>query len=430
MLERFFLLKNKYMPNGSYKSDLVTLTTGKIISQAVPILLIPLLTRLYTPVDFGVFAIFIAVIGILSFLTNARYTLAIILPKTEEDSLRIFSLSIFINFVFSTILFLTVLIFKQPIYNFLNIQSSYLVLYLIPFGVFTLGFFESLYYLGLRKRLFKILSGSLIFQFTLIVILKILFVFFNIGGLGLVLGHVIGYFVGIIFLVILLIKKKAFLQFRILSKKEELLRLAKVYKKFPIYSLPADMLNDFSRELPNFFLNSFFGSAIVGHFSLTQRVLGSPIALITGGLKDVFRERASSDYRETGSCRGIFVKTLKKLSLFSIVPFVLLFFLSPILVPVIFGAEWAPAGEYIRIMTAMFFLRFLVSPLSSVLYITDKQLYKLIWEIFSLFFVLISFVLGYTYFNEYYALGFYSFSFTILYIILLVMSYRWTEKKI
>lgn len=427
LIETYNNLRGKHFPEGSYKGDFFTMATGRIIGQTIPILLTPLLTRLYTPEEFGLFAIFVAITAILALLANGRYNLAIMLPKKDVNIFNLFILSNLINFIFCTLLLILVVIFRGPLMVLFSFESSPSVLYLIPLGTFVIGAFEPLYYLGLRKKCFKILSGNLIFQYSLISFLKIGFAFLAIGGLGLILGHVIGYLAGISFLTILLIRNKTFLNFKLSINKESLFKLANTYKKFPMYSLPADTLSAFSREMPNLLINNFFGSAIVGHFSLTQRVLSSPINLISAAISDVFREKASNDYRNTKSCREIYIKTFQKLFLFSFLPFTLLFFFAPAIVPFIFGQEWTPAGEYIRIMTLLFFLRFSIAPISSIFYLTGKQVYKLIWEVVSFTVIVSSFYIGYRFFDQYAAIGIYSFSLSFLYIILLLMGYKFSE---
>jgi O-antigen/teichoic acid export membrane protein len=423
----FERLKKKYLPDGSYSANFFTMATGRIIAQTIPILLTPFLTRLYSPAEFGLFAIFVAVTAILALLANGRYNLAIVLPKKEENVFNLFALSNVINFAFCSILFVLIIIFRNPLLSLLNLEESPLILYLMPLGTFVIGAFEPLHYMAVRRRYFKLLSGNMIFQFTLISVLKIAFAFLAIGSLGLVWGHLIGYLAGILLLTSLLVRKKTFVNFRMSVSKNNLFKLANTYKKFPMYSLPADTLNAFSQQMPNLLLNNFFGSAIVGHFSLTQRVLASPITLISSAISDVFRERASSDYRETLSCRKIFVLTFQKLFIFSILPFTLLFFFAPDIVPFVFGREWAPAGEYIRIMTLLFFLRFSIAPLTSVMYVTGKQMYKLIWEIVSFLTIALSFYLGYKYFDQNVAIAFYSFSLSGLYLVLFFLLYKFSE---
>lgn len=306
ILESIKQSKQKYIPEGSYSDNFFTMVSGRIIGQTIPILLTPLLTRLYSPQEFGLFAIFVAVTAILSLLANGRYNLAIVLPKKEGNVFNLFALSNLINFVFCVLLLFLVIILREPLIQLLSLEENPFALYLLPLGTFIIGAFEPLYYLALRKKCYKILSGNMVFQFTFISVLKIAFAFLSIGGFGLIWGHIIGYIAGIMLLTFLLVHQRAFINFRISINKKNLFKLAGIYKKFPMYSLPADTLSSFSQQMPNLFLNNFFGSVILGHFSLTQRVLSSPINLISSAISDVFRERASKEYRETASCQGTF----------------------------------------------------------------------------------------------------------------------------
>ena len=173
-------IKKKYLPDGSYKANFFTMATGRIIAQVVPVLLTPLLTRLYTPEDFGLFAIFVAITAVLALLANGRYNLAIILPKKNENVLNLFALSVLINFAFCILLFVVIYIFRTPLINLFGFHNSPEVLFLVPLGTFVIGFFEPLHYLAVRNRHFKVLAGNMIFQFTFIAVLKIAFAFLAI----------------------------------------------------------------------------------------------------------------------------------------------------------------------------------------------------------------------------------------------------------
>jgi len=78
-------------------------------------------------------------------------------------------------------------------------------------------------------------------------------------------------------------------------------------------------------------------------------------------------------------------------------------------------------------MTLLFFLRFSIAPISSIFYLTGKQVYKLIWEVVSFTVIVSSFYIGYRFFDQYAAIGIYSFSLSFLYIILLLMGYKFSE---
>jgi len=52
-----------------FTTNVLKLVSGSVIAQALGILLVPIITRLYSPADFGVFQLFIAISGILAVLS-------------------------------------------------------------------------------------------------------------------------------------------------------------------------------------------------------------------------------------------------------------------------------------------------------------------------------------------------------------------------
>jgi len=51
------IMINKLKLKSEFAKNVLTLMTGTTIAQAIPIAISPILTRIYTPEDFGVFAL-------------------------------------------------------------------------------------------------------------------------------------------------------------------------------------------------------------------------------------------------------------------------------------------------------------------------------------------------------------------------------------
>ena len=64
-----------------FSRNVLTLVTGTTLAQAIPVLISPILTRLYSPEDFGVYAIYFSVLMITSVVATGKYEMAIVLPK-------------------------------------------------------------------------------------------------------------------------------------------------------------------------------------------------------------------------------------------------------------------------------------------------------------------------------------------------------------
>ena len=85
------------IPQSAYARNVLTLMTGTSLAQAIPVAISPILTRLYSPEEFGLFALYMAVAMIVSVLVTGRYELAILLPRNEPDALHIAALAIIIS---------------------------------------------------------------------------------------------------------------------------------------------------------------------------------------------------------------------------------------------------------------------------------------------------------------------------------------------
>ena len=91
---------NRLLPRSEFVRNVLTLITGTTIAQAIPIAIGPILTRIYTPEEFGLYGIFIAIVSIVSVVATARYELAIIQPKLDKDVNHLVALSIFFTKAF------------------------------------------------------------------------------------------------------------------------------------------------------------------------------------------------------------------------------------------------------------------------------------------------------------------------------------------
>src|SRR5579859_7537402 len=77
------------MASRPFLKDVSIMLTGAAGGQAVSLLLSPLLTRLYSPQEFGTLSVFSAIIAILSVVAALRYELALPLAKSDEDAVNL-----------------------------------------------------------------------------------------------------------------------------------------------------------------------------------------------------------------------------------------------------------------------------------------------------------------------------------------------------
>jgi len=166
---------NKLKPKSAFSKNVLTLMTGTTIAQAIPIAVSPILTRIYTPDDFGIFALYIAIVGFISIVITARYEIAIVLPKTDEEAINILALALL----------------KEEILQLFNAQAVGNLIFLVPFSLLFAGLIQTFNYWSNRKDYFKAMSSSQIAQSLSIGASQPLFGYFSITG-GLILGNILG----------------------------------------------------------------------------------------------------------------------------------------------------------------------------------------------------------------------------------------------
>lgn len=413
-----------FLYRSAYIRDVLTLMTGTAIAQVIPLLLMPVVSRLYTPADMAIFATYMSVISIFGSFISLKYDLAIILPEKDEDSMGLTILSIIIALVISILLLLVFIIFGGDFLKIINNKGVSFGnwIFFIPLSIFSIAVFSSLNYWLTRKTKYKILSASRVSQSSFMIGAQIGLGFTLFKYLGLIIGEISGR----VFAASILAYKTLKDDFKLIKsiKSNTIIKQFKRYRNFPKYSMPADLVNVTTNQIPIFVFGRFFTSQILGNYFFMDRILNAPISLISRAILDVFKQRASSDYIANGNCLGVFMKTFKTLSLASLIPTILIFIFSPWAFRVIFGSEWEMAGEFARIMSLLFFFRFTSSPLSYMFYIAEKQHYDMIWQIVLFFTTAASFIIGVYFNNIRVCLWSYAISYSFMYIVYLFISYN------
>lgn len=415
----------RFLPKSAYAKNVLTLMTGTGLAQAIPIAISPILTRIYTPEEFGVFALYMAIASILTVLVTGRYEMAILLPKKDRDAMSLVALSIILSFLVSIIILIVVIAFNRQLIAIMGVPELSIWLYWVPASTFLMGVYQSLNYWSNRKSHYRRLAISRVVQSSGTGAAQLAGALNSIGTSGLVGGQLIGQTLSTAVLGGLIYKEDK--EHISTIKKLRVIALAKKYINFPKFLIVAHGFNTASGQMPTFLLSALFNSAAAGFFMLTQRVMAAPMTLVANAIGDVFRQEASYAYVNTGNCKDVYLGTFKRLLFISILPSVAFFFIAPDLFALIFGEKWRIAGEYAQILTPVFLLRFITSPLSAMFMIAEKQKLDLMWQVILLVTTSAAFFIGYLYASEKVALIFYSLAYSLLFIVNFFMTFNFAS---
>jgi len=370
-------LIEKIKPKSEFSRNVLTLITGTTIAQAIPIAISPILTRLYTPKDFGVFALFTTIVYVFGNIANARYELSIMLPRKDENAINIVALGFIINILITLSLFITIYIFYENILNLLNNREIASWLYLIPISVFLIGCFNLLRYFNNRKKFYRDLAEAKVYKSIGMIVVQLSLGFFKAGAIGLISGHIFSQIIS---------NAKLFINIKELNlhkkiNRVKILAFAKKYKKLPIFNLPNVLIDGVRVTAINVLITKLFSISTLGQFSLALRVIQTPMSIIGSSISEIFFQRVSIS-KDKEEIKRLVISFIKRASLISLPIFILIYLFSKPLFGFIFGEEWKIAGEVASIMTPWFFLNFLTSPLSTIFIKLNRQEILLIFSIF------------------------------------------------
>lgn len=419
-------LLNQYK-SSEFIKNIAVVMSGTAISQIISIAITPLLTRNYTPEDFGFYTTFIAIYSLLCSFATGKFERVILLSNDNRNIVVVSSLCLFTSIIFSVVCFILLLIsnisfdFSKWGIQVLLIKWLYIIpFFLILYAVNTVF----LTYLNYEKD-FKEISKSRVIKTFVSTSVSVICIFFLKDMGGLILGEISGLFISTIYL---FPRLKFLFQF----KKEissQFYSFISRYRNFPLYNIPTDLLNNSSSQVPVFFLSPIYGVQVTGQYSLMKRMLDAPVSLFSSSVLEVFRQKASEQFINNGDCRSLLIRTAKNLALISILPFSILFVFGDDIFVLIFGEKWRDAGEYASIFSVFYFFKFISSPISYVFYIAEKQRIDFLLHVYIFFSSLLFFILPKFYtisITE--TLWMYSINFVLIYITYLILSYKYSVK--
>lgn len=404
---------DQLLPRNSFVRGVLALSGGTIGAQAVLLAVSPLLTRLYTPEMFGVAAVFVGVSTVLGTLATWRYEIAI--PQADDDqaaaSIAVLCLVLTLAmFAFGSVI---VLLLREEIVRLFQMKAVAGFLWLIPFFILSMGLYQLLTYWGYRQRQFgKVAQSSVGKNLGMAGVQLLLYPF---GAVSLLMGQLMGQF-----LASLLLLKNTALLFKQKVTRQHMRHNAWRFRKYPLFSSWSGVTGSAAQQAPILMFAALFSPVQAGLYSLANRIVGMPGALVGTAVSNVFLPHAADAWRE-GRMGELLIEVHQVLTRLAMPAVVVLLLLAPSLFSVVFGSEWREAGYYAQWLTVMLYANFIYSPVSTSFGIMDRQDAGLLLHIGLLSVSVVSIWIGASvYHNTLVTVAFYSVANAVLYLLALV----------
>lgn len=398
-------------------SRIMRVLLGTLGAQLITIGVMLLLVRLYTPGEIGAFSVWLSAATIIAVLLTGRYELALFSTDQRDELHAVIKLVLVLVVLLSVVVAGVLLVIPYLTSRLpAEISHYWLALVVVAAG---LGINKLLLALLTYQQAFNRLGLARISLAACIAVAQVGAAYVLQGERGLIYGQMLGVVLATVLAALWV--GRPLLTGSLGASSAKVSLVARSYSNFPKYSLPADLINTVSSQLPIILLASKFGGEIAGWFALTLRMMGAPISLLAASVLDVFKEQAAREYRETGNCRALFLSTFKVLALLALPPFIIVGFFAEPAFGLIFGEAWTESGRYAVLLIPLFYMRFVVSPLSYTIYIAQRQNLDLLWQLVLLAMTVACFMLPATVES---VLSYYAAGYAFMYFIYFWMSFH------
>jgi O-antigen/teichoic acid export membrane protein len=378
-------LRNR-LPNGEFGRSVLTVVLGTGIAQLVVIASSPVLTRLYLPSDYGVWAVATSLLSVLISVTCLRYEYAIPLPASDVEAANVLSLSLVANLAMSLAAGAVLVVAGPAILAIFGATVLAPYVLLISLGQFGGGVVSALASWAIRTKSFGDIAATRLVQAISLVTVQVVLGFLRTGGVGLLVGDTVGRISGSSRLARSAWRGHA-ASFRQVSLSG-ISAAANRYRRFPIFSSWSALLATLGLQAPLLLLVAVYGTTVGGHFALAARICSIPLTLIAGAVGQVFVAEAARLARDDPrQLRPLFRRTTLTLARTAIGPAALLALAAPILAGPVFGANWTETGLFVAILAPSYFVEFVMGATGDALYVVERQDLHLAREILRFGFV-------------------------------------------
>jgi O-antigen/teichoic acid export membrane protein len=343
------------------------LAGSSTVAIAITLISLPIITRIYSPEDFGQFQILLSTIGVLSVITSFRYEMAIVLPKRRAEASAVYTLAMIFLVLTTLVISVAFFFLGGAFLELLNAEVLEPYLLLMCVAIFLAGLVQVLKYSIIREKRFKELGSNRVIEAASAQGMKIGLGLFSPTFISLFISQVVGY---VLSLALAAKYKKTSLTFSRLRLRWALRK----YNRFILYNTPAVLVNTVALQLPVFMIARYFGPEFVGYYVLAIKLIEVPLKIVGDAISQVYYKQAADIFHSgPKNLLGLYRRTVIKLSLVMIFPTVLVMALAESVVPYVLGDNWSEVGSIMMFLVVWKFFEFINYPVSSTLTVINEQ---------------------------------------------------------
>ncbi len=359
---------------GSFTQNLALTFSGSALVTVIGFALTPVMTRIYPPEAYGLFAIFGFAVSNIALVATLSYPPAFVLPRTSADFLALVQLTLVLALATLLASSVAVAVWAPELMGWLHAEKLGGWFYFVPLIAFVVSLNGIMASWNLRTKEFakrakvdiatSLAGRGITIGFGLLV---------RGTPVGMLLGDTFGK----------LVNFGGLLQGGIFRARHELWRtfswarvrvLAHEFREYPFYQLPTAYVGMVAGQLPILLLTAKFNAGVAGLLAFCGGVIDLPSTLMGNAIGPVFLQKVSeTDIEQPERVPGMVLDVYYKLFYFGLLPFCLLATFGDAMFRIVFSARWEEAGVYASYGAFAYLFRLTSSATAPVFAIRRRQ---------------------------------------------------------
>ena len=358
---------------GSFARGLTILTSASLLQTLITFAAAPVLSRLFTPEQFGIAGLIQVVAAIPTIAATGQYYLAFGIARNRSETVNVAALSL--------LLILVITLAMLPPMLALQAHPELLPDFLVPVAPFfwtVPGLIAAVATLSvcrvweIRLARYRSMVSNRLLETAGMNAMQIGLGLIGAGALGLILGRLVGIAAAAVHGLFLMLRPLGWRGLRATSRRR-ICTAAQRHWRFPAYQLPGQSLGVVAQQLTPILLGALYSLSSVGFYWFANRLLERPGIVFGSNVGRVYFQHAA-DRRQAGQrVSGLYWKTVALLAAAGVVPFGLVIAFGPELFAFVFGARWEMAGHYARWLALANFVMMTALPARAAIALFDLQ---------------------------------------------------------
>lgn len=362
------------------------LFTGTAAAQAINLGSYPFLARLYSPVDFGGFAVFVAAASIPAAIACARFDLAI---PTAPHHGRLAVL--WLSYSAAGLVALLSGAVGAAYWLWMGTHGALALAVLLLVAVAVTGFCNATTLFLMRHDHYRLTSASIFFRTLASVVAQLGLAFVMRDSWGLILG----YCAGLLAQAAMLLPRLA----RALGSSRPRLRPMRAmygrYKRQVSADIPGTLVGALALYTLPFFIQFLYGPAAVGFYALGQRIAVTPLQLFNDSLSQIFFQKAARAEQERGDFWREMKFNLLISGFLSAAVLLAILLLARPAISIYLGEGWEPSATILIILAPMLAIRSVTMSIATTVFVVRKAHWLLLHNVASMLVLTVAFVAAY-----------------------------------